>query len=332
MVSTIGHAVGPSSRQTWRMTEMARDRLRELLDAVLADDAGGRDDMARRAYSSPYHFSRQFRQGTRESPVALQRRVILERAAWRLRTGERVTEVALSEGYESAEGFSRAFSRAFGRPPSAAASADHWLPAPNGIHFHPPTSLWVDTTRTPEDAMEPTRQLVHHDIDDTRQLLELAGKVAAADYDRPLLPRHVVLGWDGPEESIAAVLEHLVWTKEVWLASIEGADIPHRGGRDLGTLVTRHEAVAARWISTVQRIANERRWGDVLIDALCDPPESFVLGSVVSHVLTFSAYRRQVVRQMLRNVGVPADHGDPIMWLRERQSSSTDAQTQESDS
>ena len=301
------------------MTELPRDRLRELLDAVLADGGGGRDDMARRAYSSPYHFSRQFRRGTRESPVALQRRVVLERAAWRLRSGEGVTEVALSEGYESVEGFSRAFSRAFGRPPSAAAEAGHWLPAPNGIHFHPPTSLWVDSTRAPEDAMDPTTQLVHHDVDDTRRLLEEAGKVSAADYDRPLLPRHVVLGWDGPEESIAAVLEHLVWTKEVWLASIDGADIPHRGGHDLGSLVTRHEAVAPHWIDTWQRIGDERRWGDVLIDALCDPPESFVLGSVLSHVLTFSAYRRQVVRQMLRNVGVAADHGDPIMWLRERQ-------------
>jgi hypothetical protein len=114
-----------------------------------------------------------------------------------------------------------------------------------------------------------------------------------------------------------------VWTKEVWLASIDGADIPHRGGRDVGTLVTRHEAAAPRWIETVQRIADEGRWGDVLIDALCDPPESFVLGSVISHVLTFSAYRRQVVRQMLRNLGVSVDHGDPIMWLRERQADTT---------
>ena len=109
-----------------------------------------------------------------------------------------------------------------------------------------------------------------------------------------------------------------MWTKEVWLASIDGADIPPRGGRDLGTLTVRHEHVAPRWISTVQRIADEDRWGDILVDALCDPPESFVLGSVISHVLTFSAYRRQVVRQMLRSVGVAADHGDPIMWLSER--------------
>lgn len=306
------------------MTEMPRDRLRELLDAVLDDQAGDRDEMARRAYSSPYHFSREFRRGTYESPVALRRRVILERAGWRLRNGEQVTEVALTEGYESVEGFSRAYSRAFGHPPSAArAHPQRWLEAPNGIHFHPPTSLWVDSTRTsskenPVMSQHPTALLTSHDVDDTRALLELAGKVATKDYDRTLMPRHEVLGWDGPEESIAALLEKLIWTKEVWLAAIDGADLPTRGGRDLGSLMTRHEAVAPRWLTAVQRFEDEGRWGDVLIDALCDPPESFVIGSVVSHVLTYSAYRRQVIRQLLRSVGVAADHGDPIMWLRDR--------------
>lgn len=307
------------------MSQLPRDRLRELLDAVLADESGRRNHMARAAYSSPHHFSRQFRQGTYESPVALRRRVVLERAAWRLRRGESVTEVALSEGYESVEGFSRAFAKAFGHPPSSAdAESGHWLPAPNGIHFHPPTSLWVDSTGSPKDTMDLAAQLIHHDVDDTRALLELAGKVTPPDLDKTLLPRHVVLGWDGPEESIAAVLEHLVWTKEVWLASIDGAAWPARGGRDLGSVIARHEAVASHWVRTVQRIADDGRWGDVLIDALCDPPESFVLGSVIAHVVTFSAYRRQVVRQMLRSVGVAADQGDPIMWLRQRQQSTTE--------
>ena len=70
---------------------------------------------------------------------------MLERAAWQLRQGASVTDTAFEAGYESVEGFSRAFARAFGHAPSAAAKASgsHWLPAPNGIHFHPPTSLWV---------------------------------------------------------------------------------------------------------------------------------------------------------------------------------------------
>ncbi|MCW4351700.1 helix-turn-helix domain-containing protein [Hoyosella sp. YIM 151337] len=301
------------------MTEMPRDRVRELLDAVLADTAEGRDDMARRAYASPFHFSRQVRLGTYESPVALRRRVILERAAWRIGQGESVTEVALSEGYDTVEGFSRAFSRAYGRPPSSARElTTYWLPAPNGIHFHPPMSLWVDAPEKTGTSMEPSILLVHHDVDDTRYLLELAGKVSAQDFTRPMLPRHVVLSFDGPEESIAAVLDNIVWSKEIWLASIDGCDTPARTGRDVATLVARHEAVVPRWLGAVSRISEEGRWGDVLIDALCDPPESFILGSVISHVLTFSAYRRQVLRRMLHSAGVAADDGDPIMWLHQR--------------
>ena len=62
----------------------------------------------------------------------------------------------------------------------------------------------------------------------------------------------------------------------------------------------------------------ERRgaWDDRLIDALCDPPESFVMSSVVAHVLTFSIARRQLVRQFIRAGGGEIDEGDPINWLR----------------
>ena len=70
---------------------------------------------------------------------------MLERAAWQLRQGASVTDTAFAAGYESVEGFSRAFARAFGHPPSASARppAATGCPRPNGIHFHPPTSLWV---------------------------------------------------------------------------------------------------------------------------------------------------------------------------------------------
>ena len=96
-----------------------RDRLRELLDAVLDEDNHTLDDMAGDAYSSPYHFNRQLSRGAGEPPVAMKRRVLLERAAWQLRQGASVTDTAFEAGYESVEGFSRAFTRAYGRPPSA---------------------------------------------------------------------------------------------------------------------------------------------------------------------------------------------------------------------
>ena len=45
-----------------------RDRLRELLDAVLDDDHRSLTDMAGGAYSSPYHFARRQDSWFRKDP------------------------------------------------------------------------------------------------------------------------------------------------------------------------------------------------------------------------------------------------------------------------
>jgi AraC-like DNA-binding protein len=296
---------------------MGRDRLRELLDAVLADDTGGEprslDDMAGDAFVSPFHFSRMLTRGTHEPPVAMRRRVLLERAAWQLRHGSSVADAAWVAGYDSVEGFSRAYSRAFGHPPSTPA-ARHWLPAPNGIHFHPPISLWVDSTERITNPL--TEQLVRHDLDDTRELLAYASR-QTDELHVVRMPGVVVLEWDGPEETIVDVLANLVSTKEVWLASIEGRDTPTRPSHpDITGLAERHDTVAASWLAMVRDLDARGGWGDRLVDALCDPPESFVMSSVIAHVLTFSTHRRQLVRHMLRAAGHKVGHGDPIMWLR----------------
>ena len=298
-----------------------RDRLRELLDAVLegtqGDDGTPRrlGQMADDALTSPYHFSRLLARETGEAPVSMRRRVLLERAAWQVAHGTSVTDAAWAAGYESLEGFSRAFSRAFGRSPSSPATGSHWLPAPNGIHFHPPMSLWV---RSEEQPMNPlTEQMVTHDLDDTAALLQIAKGLPDEEFRAVRQPGAVVLSWDGPEESIAAVLEHQTFTKEIWLASIEGGDMPPReDAPGAARLLERHDLVAPRWLAAVRDIDRRGAWNDRLIDALCDPPESFVMSSVIAHVLTYSAHRRQMARQMLAGAGREVDDGDPIIWLR----------------
>lgn len=279
------------------------------------------DDMAGGAHVSAFHFSRTLSRETHEPPVAMRRRVLLERAAWQLRQGSSVADAAWAAGYDSVDGFSRAYSRAFGHPPSRPA-ARHWLPAPNGIHFHPPISLWVDSTERVANPL--TEQLVRHDVDDTRALLEYAKGLTDAELRGVGLPGARVLEWDGVEETIGDVLARLVHSKEVWLAAIEGRDTPQRPeDPSISDLIDRYDAAAGSWIAMVRDLEARGGWGDRLIDALCEPPESFVMSSVVAHVLTFSAHRRQLVRHMLRAAGHEVGSGDPIMWLRRHRQEST---------
>jgi AraC family transcriptional regulator len=298
------------------MTETGRDRLRELLDAVLDEEHRSLDEMATGAFSSPYHFARQLSARAGEPPVAMRRRVMLERAAWQLRHGATVTDAAFAAGYQSVEGFARAFARAYGHPPSQPTAGSHWLPAPNGIHFHPPTSLWVHTGE--RTMTQPLDLMIHHDLEDTRDLIVLAKQLDDRAYRAELGPGSRVHSWEGEAASVAAVLTSQVFTKEVWLAAILGEDFPSGRPDDVGSLLQRHDEVAARWLETLRDIERREAWDDRIVDALCDPPESFVLGSILAHVLTYSAHRRLGVRAMLREHGVDADDGDPITWLRRR--------------
>lgn len=293
-----------------------RDRLRELLDAVV--DAQNTDvaGMARSSFASEFHFSREISRLTGEPPAALRRRVMLERAAWRLQRGAGVAAVALEEGWSSPEVFSRAFRRAFGVPPSQADAVGFRLPAPNGVHFHPPESLWLSA---PGDTAQPDVSLlmIAHDAADAGHLIGVAAGLTEEQWTQEVSPGQVILDWDGPEPSVGAVLDTLVWTKEVWLASIEGRDLPVRGAlRSAQQLAADHEDVSTRWTAMVREHGEQGRLGDTVIDALCDPPESFQLPGIIAHVLTYSAHRRELVRAMLSRLGVQVRRGDPLEWMR----------------
>jgi AraC family transcriptional regulator len=296
-----------------------RDRLRELLDAVVDDDNTDVGDMARSSYASEFHFSREVRRLTGESPAALRRRIMLERAAWRLHQGESVSTVAADEGWSSAEVFSRAFSRTFGVPPSRAADVQFRLSAPNGLHFHPPQSLWLDGDG---DTKEPdiSQLMIAHDVADTAYLIHQATGLSKEQWTQEISPGQVILEWDGPEPSAGAVLGAIVWTKEVWLATIDGRDFPGRERTQPESttpeqLAAHHDDIGRRWSTMVSEYSAEGRLGDTIIDALCDPPESFQLYGIVAHVLTYSAHRRELARAMLARFGVSVGRGDPLDWM-----------------
>lgn len=297
------------------------DPLRRLLEAVLADPHDSLDAMAAGAHSSLHHFARQVRAGAGESPVALRRRVLLERAAWQLQRGSTVTDAAFAAGYESVEGFIRAFARAYGHSPSQLrAAVGHWLPSPNGLHFHSPTVLYVEDGHE-ESTGDVLALQVQHDAADIGALVGAASGLGAAEYRKMRLAGSRPRSWDGPDESVAQVLWHLVHSKDPWLATIAGEPQPQLDADDgPEALRVHHERMSPRWLGRIRDIERRGAWGDRVIDALCDPPESFLLSQIVAHELTFSAHRRLLVRWMLADAGVALDtpelDPDPIIWHR----------------
>jgi AraC family transcriptional regulator len=294
------------------------DRLRDLIDLVLASlDEPGADGsaLARRAHFSRDHLDRLLAAATGESPVALRRRLLLERAAWQLRTGAAdVSAAGAAAGYGSTAAFSRAFARAYGVPPSAFADSGRpvELAAPNGIHFHPPAGLLIPGAREPVARRDLTDRMVSHHLDRVRELLAAAATLPAEALERPLRRGFVAVWFEGEEPSAALMAERLVFTLEVWVAAIAGRPFPEKDGSDL---LHRFDRAARAFARLVRSIRDRGAWDDAFVDALCEPPQSFTYGSVIAHVLSYGAVRRETLAAVLTELGarVPSS-GDPIEW------------------
>jgi AraC-like DNA-binding protein len=287
------------------------DRLRDLIDMVLDSlDEPGADgaELARRAHFSRDHLDRLLAAATGESPVALRRRLLLERAAWQLRTGAATpSEAAVAAGYGSLAAFSRAFARAYGSPPSAF-DGEVQIDAPNGIHFHPPAGLLVPAV----PRRDLTDRLVSHHVDRVRELLEAAATLPDEVLAREVRPGLVLVWFEGPEPSAALMAERLVFTLEVWVAAVTGQPVPEARGAWL----PRFERAARAFEQIAKRVRDRGAFDDAFVDALCEPPEAFTYGGVLAHVLTYGAIRREALAGVLRELGADVAHSDPIEWER----------------
>ncbi|WP_417440235.1 AraC family transcriptional regulator [Idiomarina abyssalis] len=88
------------------------------------------DTLCKLAHLSKYHFHRQCSAFMGMSVIKLVRLLRLKRAAYQLayRDHERVLDIALGNGYESHEAFSRVFKKHFDKSPSEFRKAANWTP------------------------------------------------------------------------------------------------------------------------------------------------------------------------------------------------------------
>jgi uncharacterized damage-inducible protein DinB len=259
-----------------------------------------------------------FRTVVDETPGAMRRRLLLERAAYQLaHTGISVTDVALDANYSSLEAFTRAFRKAFRLSPSRyrrMRDPHFHLPASNRIHFFAPGSSIKGGSE-----MDLFDRFAGNDSWHTRRLLEYAGTLTEEQLDRPLAAVVEMLPWRESNKTLRQLLENIIFTKEVWTAALSGADMdmngPPKSQRSPQAMLQRLEKTDIELQRIFNDVRNRSAWDDTFVDALCEPAETFTFGGVFAHIMTFNAHRRLIALDVLRQLGVQTEgFGDPMEY------------------
>jgi AraC family transcriptional regulator len=275
-------------------------------------------DLARQAHQSRTHFHRLFRTVVEETPGAMRRRLLLERAAYQLaHTGMSVTDVALNANYGSLEAFTRAFRKGFRTSPSLyrrLRDPHFHLPTSNKIHFLAPGS----PTKGERD-MDLFDRFAGNDSWHTRRLLEYASTLTQEQLDQPLPTVVELLPWRESNKTLRQLLENIIFTKEVWTAALSGADMdmngPPKSQRSPQAMLQRLEKTDAELHRILSDVRRRSAWDDTFVDALCEPAETFTFGGVFAHIMTFNAHRRLMALDALRQLGVQTEgFGDPMEY------------------
>ena len=297
--------------------EGTRDRLYAIVANSL-DTQAKTQDLARQAYQSRTQFHRLFRSVVEETPAAMRRRLLLERAAYQLgSSGMSVTDIALDANYGSLEAFTRAFRKAFRISPSLyrrMRDPHFHLPSSNKIHFFAPGS-----STKGESDMDLFDRFAGNDSWHTRRLLEYASALTEEQLDRQLPTVVELLPWRESNKTLRQLLENIIYTKEVWTAALSGTDMDMNGTpqsqRSPQAMLQRLEKADAELHRIFRDVRKRSAWDDTLVDALCEPAETFTFGGVFAHIMTFNAHRRLMALDALRQLGVQTEgFGDPMEY------------------
>jgi AraC-like DNA-binding protein/uncharacterized damage-inducible protein DinB len=308
------------------MNQAERHNKANRLTAVVAnslDTPAKTQELARQAYQSRTQFHRLFRSVIEETPAAMRRRLLLERAAYQLgRTTTSVTEIALDANYGSLEAFTRAFRKAFRASPSIyrrMRDPHFHLAASNSIHFFAPALSTTGSLTQGGKEMDLFDRFAGNDSWHTRRLLEYAGTLTDEQLDRPLPTVVEMLPWRESNKTLRQLLENIIFTKEVWTAALSGAEMDMNGApasqRSPQAMLQRLEKTDAELHRILGDVRNRSSWDDTFVDALCEPAETFTYGGVFAHIMTFNAHRRLMALDALRQLGVQTEgFGDPMEY------------------
>ena len=298
------------------------DALADLLDEEAGHDAAEVDGaaLADRLHLSRFHLDRIVSSVAGEPPARFRRRILLERAAYRLLTTRRtILDVAVEAGYGSHEAFTRAFRRAYGVGPRAWRGRPTQIrfEAPSDVHFHPPGSLRLPARKkvTPMDLLT---SMVEHHVWLTGEMISCASRLTDEQLDQV-----IELDVDEDRQTIRSLLSRLVGQMGMWNAALADReyDWSVEDHESIDSLCSRLAVEGPTYLGHVRDVAAQGRLDDTFVDALCEPAEVFTYGGMIAHVLTFAAHRRTLVALALDAHGIKdLGWGDPMRWVAEPRS------------
>jgi AraC family transcriptional regulator len=289
----------------------------DTLSSNLDGHAPRTDELAARAYFSRSHFDRIVSAAAGETPARFRRRVLLERAAYRLLTSDAgVLQIALEAGYASNEAFTRAFRRAYGAAPAAWRSAPQrtQIESPNGVHFHPPGGLRLPA-RNEVSSMDLLLKMVEHHVWLIGQIVDRAGRLSDEQLDATI---EVSVEGVDDNPTLRSLLSRLIGQMDMWNAALAGRSYDFGVEKDetIASMRSRLADAGSAFLAQVRDVAEQGRLDETFVDAICEPPEVFTYGGMIAHVLTFAAHRRTLAIGALHSVGITdLGSGDPMRWV-----------------
>ena len=294
-------------------------RFVDVLAVTLDDHETSGEMLASRLHLSRFYFDRLVSAAAGEPPATLRRRILLERAAYRLiTTDDDVLRIALDAGYSSHEAFTRAFARAYGKAPSCwrRQPTRFQIEAPSEVHFNPPGGLRVPADRK-VTAMDLLTRMVEHHVWLLGEMLNRAEGLSDEVLDEP-----VEISVEGVDDdpTLRSMLSRLVGQLAMWDAATHDRTYDFEVERNeiVADMRARLAESGPAFLAQVRTIVDEERLDETFVDAICDPPEVFTYGGMIAHVLTFAAHRRTLVFGALIDAGVTdLGAGDPMRWVAE---------------
>jgi AraC family transcriptional regulator len=295
-----------------------KDTFAGFVDLVASnlDEHGARaEELAARMYVSRSQLDRLVTAASGEAPGRFRRRILLERAAYRLLEGDRgVLDVAIEAGYSSNEAFTRAFRRAYGVAPS------RWrirprsvhLDAPNGVHFHPPGGVRLPA-RTEVTSMDLLVTMTEHHIWLIGEMIDRASSLNDAQLDTP-----IDISVEGIDDNptLRSLLSRLVGQMDMWNQAVANRpyDFTVEDHESIQSMRTRLVGCGPTFLGHVRDACQRGSLDDTFVDATGESPLFFTYGGMIAHVLMYAAYRRTLVVGALSTAGIMELQDDPLAW------------------